>query len=77
MNNKQDYFYQCTNIPLLVINSGYLNDNVETMHNLNGYLQIINNNKIEVKGKVNRRLRGNGSIYNPKVIMSHFIINRY
>ena len=67
MNNKQDYFYQCTNIPLLVINSGYLNDYVETMHNLNGYLQIINNNKIEVKGKVNKRLRGNGSVYNPKV----------
>ena len=37
------------------------------MHNLNGYLQIINNNKIEVKGKINKRLTGNGSIYNPNV----------
>lgn len=67
INREEDYIYQLTNLPLLVINTGYLRDYVENLFNLDGYAYLINNNKIEEEGKVNRKYRGNGSLFNPKI----------
>ena len=67
INNENNYYYQPTNLPLLVINTDNPRDYTESIFYLDGYVYLINNNKIEASGKAKRRFRGNGSLYNPKV----------
>lgn len=67
INNEDNYFYQPTNLPLLIMHSANLRDYYETKFSMDCFIYIINNNKIEASGKANRKFRGNGSIYFPKV----------
>ena len=66
-NYVEEYFYQATNIPLLVIHSENPFDLNEKIMKMNGFLYIINNNKIEANGKIVRKFRGNGSLFLPKL----------
>ena len=62
INNEENYYYQPTNIPLLVIHTDNPRDYTETTYEFDCNAYIINNNKIEASGKANRRFRGNISI---------------
>ena len=62
INNDENYYYQPTNIPLLVIHSENPRDITESTFQFDCNTYIINNNKIEASGKANRRNRGNISI---------------
>ena len=62
INNDENYYYQPTNIPLLVIHSENPRDYTESTFQFDCNTYIINNNKIEASGKANRRNRGNISI---------------
>jgi len=67
INNDENYIYQPTNIPLLIINSGNPRDSCDKIFSLDCFIYIINNNKIEASGKANRKFRGNGSLDFPKL----------
>ena len=66
INNEENYFYQPTSIPLLVMHSQSPRILYDTTFNMDCYIYIINNNKIEASGKANRKFRGNGSLFFPK-----------
>ena len=67
INNKENYYYQPTNLPLLVIHSDNPRDSTENIFEFDCNVYLINNNKIETSGKANRRKRGNISINFPKL----------
>ena len=64
--NQENYFYQPTNIPLLIMNRGYLRDDHENTNYLENFVYIINDNKIETCANTRRKFRGNGSMAFPK-----------
>ena len=66
INNQGDYYYQLTNIPLLILNTGNLRDINEDTKYSDCFVYIINNNKIEISGKAKKKCRGNYSLSFPK-----------
>ena len=64
---EESFYFQPTNLPLLVMHSNNPNEYYDTIFNMDCYIYIINNNKIEAEGKANRKVRGNGSSYYPKL----------
>ena len=68
--NQENYFYQPTNIPLLIMNTGNLRDYHEYNNFLDCFVYIINDNKIEISGTARRKYRGNGSLIFPKLSYS-------
>jgi len=64
---EESFYFQPTNLPLLVMHSDNPFEYYDTKYEMDCYIYIINNNKIEAEGKANRKFRGNGSSYYPKL----------